>query len=110
MPAIAAEYYRSGDRHQRETLRPVIEVIERAAPGVVKLARTEGGAGFDIGLAERPFSDAHAAQLREAVVGVLAAAWGGASAAPATGALPAGPGFWGRLVDRVRRLFSASSG
>jgi hypothetical protein len=109
VPAIAAEYYRSVDRRQREALRPVIDVIERAAPGVVKLARTEGGAGFDIGLAERPFSDSHEAELRQAVAGVLAAAWGGAGAAPAVGALPAAPGFWSRLVDRVRRLFSASS-
>jgi hypothetical protein len=110
VPAIAAEYYRSVDRRQREALRPVIEVIERAAPGVVKLARTEGGAGFDIGLAERPFSDSHEAELRQAVVGVLAVAWGGTSTAPVAGAPPAGLGFWSRLVDRVRRLFSASSG
>jgi hypothetical protein len=111
VPAIAAEYYRSADRRQREALRPVIEVIERAAPGVVKLARTEGGAGFDIALAERPFSDAHQAELRQAV-DVALAAWGagpGAGAAPAAGATPAAPGFWSRLVGRVRRLFSASS-
>ena len=109
VPAIAAEYYRSVDRRQREALRPVIEVIERAAPGVVKLARTEGGAGFDIGLAERPFSDAHQAELRQAVNVVLAAEWGGAGAAPVAGAPPGAPGFWSKLVGRVRRLFSASS-
>jgi hypothetical protein len=109
VPAIAAEYYRSVDRRQREALQPVIEVIERAAPGVVKLARTEGGAGFDIGLAERPFSDSHEAELRQAVAGVLAAAWGGSGTAPAAVALPGAPGFWSRLVDRVRRLFSAST-
>jgi hypothetical protein len=110
VPAIAAEYYRSADRRQREALRPVIDVIERAAPGVVKLARTEGGAGFDIALAERPFSDAHQAELRQAVDVVLAAAWGaGPGAAPVAGATPAAPGFWSRLVGRVRRLFSASS-
>jgi hypothetical protein len=109
VPAIAAEYYRSVDRRQREALRPVIEVIERAAPGVVKLARTEGGAGFDIGLAERPFSDAHQAELRQAVNVVLAADWGGAGAAPVAGVPPGAPGFWSKLVGRVRRLFSASS-
>jgi hypothetical protein len=104
VPAIAAEYYRGTDRRQREALRPVIEVIERAAPGVVKLARTEGGAGFDVGLAERPFSEAHATELRRAVESVLAGSWGGTS-----GAAAAEPGFWSRLMGRVRRLFSAST-
>jgi hypothetical protein len=109
VPAIAAEYYRTADRKQREALLPVIAVIERAAPGVVKLARTEGGAGFDIGLAERPFSREYEAELRRAVETVLARSWGGASA-PATGGPPdAERGFWSRLVNRVRRMFSAST-
>jgi hypothetical protein len=109
VPAIAAEYYRSVDRRQREALRPVIEVIERAAPGVVKLARSEGGAGFDIGLSERPFSAAHEADLRRAAETVLAQAWGGTTSEPAGAASATPAGFWGRLVGRVRRLFSASS-
>lgn len=104
VPAIAAEYYRGVDRRHREALRPVIEVIERAAPGIVKLARTEGGAGFDIGLAERPFSEAHAAELRRAVEAVLAGSWEGTSATP-----PSDAGFWSRLLRRVRSLFSAST-
>jgi hypothetical protein len=104
VPAIAAEYYRAVDRRQREALQPVIEVIERAAPGIVKLSRTEGGAGFDIGLAGRPFSEAHATELRRAVESVLAGWWGGTGASP-----QAAPGFWSRLLRRVRGLFSAST-
>ena len=57
VPAIAAEYYRSPDAKRRAALRPVMEVIERAAPGVARLARTESGAGFDIQQAERPFPE-----------------------------------------------------
>jgi hypothetical protein len=101
VPAIAAEYYRTVDRHQREALRPVIAVIERAAPGVVKLARTDGGSGFDIGLAERPFSQEYEAELRRAVEAVLAAS--------ATGSPTAEVGLWSRLMNRVRRLFSAAT-
>jgi hypothetical protein len=109
VPAIAAEYYRSVDRRQREALRPVIEVIERAAPGVVKLARSEGGSGFDIGLAERPFSAEHEAELRLAAAAVLEQPWGGAAPATPVPAAAAPAGFWTRFMTRVRRLFSAST-
>ena len=105
--AIAAEYYRSPDARQRATLRPVMEVIERAAPGVARLARTEAGAGFDIQLAERPFPEAFESSLKEAVASVLAAEWGAAPQVAAAD-VATGLGFWSRLVGRVRRLFSAS--
>jgi len=103
---IAAEYYRSPDARQRTALRPVMDVIERAAPGVARLARTEAGAGFEIQLAERPFPEAFESALQEAAASVLAAAW---RAAPQVAAadVATGPGFWSRLVGRVRRLFSA---
>jgi len=104
VPAIAVEYYHSPDARQRAALRPVMDVIERAAPGVARLARTESGAGFDIQLAERPFPATFETSLKEAAAGALEQ-WG----TP----LPAGTatesGFWGRLIDRVRRLFSAST-
>lgn len=112
VPAIAAEYYRSPDAKRRAALRPVMEVIERAAPGVARLARAESGAGFDIQQAERPFPEAFEAPLREAVAGVLAG-WGGAQVAAPAGVPEVetlGPtGFWSRLIGRVRRLFSAST-
>lgn len=109
VPAIAAEYYRTTDGRQREALRPVIEVIERAAPGVVKLARSDGGSGFDIGLAERPFSVEHEAELRLAAAAVLEKPWGAAGSPQPAPAAPAQAGFWTRFMDRVRRLFSAST-
>lgn len=104
VPAIAVEYYRSPDAGQRAALRPIMEVIERAAPGVARLARTESGAGFDVQLAERPFPETFETSLREAAAGALAQ-W---ETAPAGGVGP-GPGFWSRLIERVRRLFSAST-
>ena len=106
--AIAAEYYRSPDARQRNALRPVMEVIERAAPGVARLARTEAGAGFDIQLAERPFPEAFETSLKEAAASALAGAWGAAPQAAAA-EVATGLGFWSRLVGRVRRLFSASA-
>lgn len=107
VPAIAAEYYGSPDARQRTALRPLMEVIERAAPGVARLARTEAGAGFDIQLAERPFPETFESSLKEAATSVLAGAWGAAPGAAAE--VATGLGFWSRLVGRVRRLFSASA-
>ena len=103
VPAIAVEYYRSPDARQRAALRPVMDVIERAAPGVARLARTESGAGFDIQLAERPFPETFEISLKEAAAGALEQ-WGTPPAGTAGGS-----GFWGRLFDRVRRIFSAST-
>ena len=100
VPAVAAEYYRSVDRRTREALRPVMEVVERAAPGVGRLARTEAGAGFDIHLAERPFPAADESALRDAVSGALVQVGGTPPSSQ--------PGFLARLARAVRRWFSAS--
>ncbi len=108
IPAIAAEYYRSPDARQRTALRPVMEVIERAAPGVARLARTEAGAGFDIQLAERPFPETFESSLKAAAASVLAGAWE-AAPQPTAREVATGLGFWSRLAERVRRLFSASA-
>ena len=105
IPVIAVAYYRSPDARDRAALRPVMEVIERAAPGVARLARTESGAGFDVELAERPFPETFETALKEAAAGALAM-WS-VPAGPATAV--AETGFWSRLVERVRRLFSAST-
>jgi hypothetical protein len=110
VPAVAAQYYRSGTPGGagREGLRPLMDVIERAAPGVVQLARVPEGPGFDIRLAERPFPPEYEAELRRAVQSVLevGAAWAGETGREST---TAGVGFWSRLMGRVRRLFSATT-
>lgn len=120
IPALAAEYYRTADQRTRDALRPIMDVIERAAPGVGQLARTAGGAGFDIRLAERTFPGSEEAELRRAISSTLGA-WGGgggdgggggagqaAVGGTSAGAGGAAPGFLARLVQAVRRLFSAS--
>ncbi len=114
IPALAVEYYRTGDRKTREALRPVMEIIERASPGVGQLIRTEGGAGFDIRLAERPFPATDEAELRKAVSAALATGWSRGAGTPeaiaaATSSTSGAPGFLSRLVRAVRRLFSASA-
>ena len=104
---VMSAYYRETNGGGREYLRPVVEVIERAAPGVVELAGKDGGAGFDIRLAERPFPKQYEAELRSAAQAVLRAAW----------SEPAGRGMGDegrgglvvRLVRALQRLFSASS-
>jgi len=117
IPALAAEFYRTTDRRTRDALKPIMEVIERGAPGVSQLARTEGGAGFDIRLAERPFAEGDEAELRRAVTATMSGGWGEpvreVAAVPATAApAPATseqPGFLTRLIRAVRRIFSASA-
>jgi len=69
--AVAAAYYAETGNGKRETLRPLIDVIDRASPGIVELGIVAGGAGFEIRLAERPFPREYEAQLREAADAVL---------------------------------------
>jgi len=71
--AVAAEYYRETRNGKRETLRPIIDVIDRASPGIVELGIVPGGAGFEIRLAERPFPSQYEAELRRAAEAVLSA-------------------------------------
>jgi len=96
---VVEAYYR-GTGGGGEHLRPVVEVIERAAPGVVELASREGGAGFEIRLSERPFPQHHEAELRSAAAAVLQAAWPEPTERRT--------GMFARLVRAVRRLFTAS--
>src|SRR2546422_8889005 len=71
--AVAAEYYRDAlnpkglpnGRGKREMLRPLIDVIDRASPGIVELGTVQGGSGFDVRLAERPFPKQYEAQRSE---------------------------------------------
>ena len=108
VPVVAEEYYRSRARTGRDGLRPLMEVIERASPGIVQLARVAEGPGFDIRLAVRPFPAAHEADLRRAAQSVLERGTALAGE-PRSGAPAPGDGFWSRFLGRVRRLFSAST-
>ncbi len=69
---VAAEYYRDTGNGKRETLRPLIDVIDRASPGIVELGIAQGGSGFEVRLVERPFPKQHEAELRRAAEAVLA--------------------------------------
>jgi len=70
--AISAAYYGDSNNGNRESLQPLIDVIDRASPGIVELGTATGGTGFEIRLAERPFPKQHEAELREAAEAVLA--------------------------------------
>lgn len=114
--AVSAAYYREAPNGKRETLQPLIDVIDRASPGIVELGTVPGGSGFAISLAERPFPKEHEAELRRAAEGVLArtAVFGEAPdlgaphAAPLPNAKPSS-GMIARLVRAVRRMFSPSA-
>jgi hypothetical protein len=69
--AVSTAYYRETGNGKREALQPLIDVIDRASPGIVELGTATGGPGFDIRLAERPFPKQYEAQLREAAETVL---------------------------------------
>src|SRR2546430_17629744 len=64
--AVTAEFYQNGRNGKRETWRPILDVVERAHPGVVELTASEQQPGFDVRLAERPFPKRYEAELRGA--------------------------------------------
>ncbi len=98
---VSAAYYGDGGRGTRDGLKPLIDVIQRAAPGVVELAARPGGAGFAIRLAERPFSKQYEAELRRAAENYLLK-----NSLAVEGK---GDGLVGRALAAIRRLFSASA-
>ena len=119
--AIAAAYYgKEGTPGVRDGLGPLIEIIDRASPGVVELGgvgeRGEGGGGggaggggggFDIRLAERSFPKQHEPVLRRAVEAYLVSHRTTAAIPTPTAGVPA-PGVLARIVGAIRRLFSGS--
>ena len=96
---VAAAYYGEQGAGSRERLKPLVEIIERAHPGVVELSGSSAKPGFGVRLAERPFPKRYEAEFRQAVQALLV---GGSAEAPR-------PGLWSRVVRAVRRLFAASS-
>jgi hypothetical protein len=105
---VAAAYYGDGGRGTRDGLKPVMDVIERAHPGVVELTSASDKPGFSMRLAERPFPKRYEGELREAVQIVVGAQHAAPLHHPATSVIPA-PGILSRLIGAVRRLFSAST-
>ena len=77
-------------------MKPLMEIIERAHPGVVHLTGSAEKPGFAVRLAERPFPKEFEPALRAAVEALL-------------GDVPPNPGFVARLFGAIRRLFTAST-
>jgi len=104
--AVATAYYgREGVRGIRDGLGPLIEIIDRASPGVVELGGVAGG--FDIRLAERSFPKQYEPELRRAVEAYLAShRTTGLIGVPPALAPPAS--VLSRIVGAIRRLFGAS--
>jgi len=98
--AVATAYYGDQGLGPRAWLKPLMEIIERAHPGVIELSGSPDKPGFAVRRSARPFPKQHEAQLREAVEAVLV----GGPQAPRPG-----PRFWTRLYTAVRRLFTAST-
>ena len=87
---------------RRGLLRPIIEVIERAHPGIVELTSTQDKPGFAVKLAERPFPKRYDADLRSAVQAVVTNP--GLSVPTPSSQLPS-PGFFTRIVRAIRKIF-----
>jgi hypothetical protein len=92
---VVAKAYYDGDG-RREMLRPVMEVIERAHPGIIELRGTTERPGFAVRLQERPFPKQYEGALREAVNSVARTE---PNLSPVTS-----PGLLGRLYFAVRKL------
>jgi len=103
--AVAAAYYGEQGAGSRAQLQPLIEVIDRASPGIVELGRVEATPGFELRLGERPFPKQYEADLRRAAEACLASE-------RTTGVLDVaalrGPGLLTRAARAIRRLFSSA--
>jgi len=94
---VAAAYYGEAGRGKREGLRPLMDVIERAHPGIVELTSASDKPGFSVRLAERPFPKRFENELWQAVASVV-------TLPPSPVPLP---GLFTRIVRAIRKVFSA---
>jgi hypothetical protein len=97
---VAAEYYQRRGLGNGDWLRPMIEVIERAHPGIVELSAAADAPGFSVRLAERPFPKRFERQLREAIEGAIATI-------PHSPVPQVPPTLLARIVQAIRKVFSA---
>jgi hypothetical protein len=104
--AVSAAYYGDSRNGQRESLQPLIDVIDRASPGIVELGTVQGGSGFAISLAERSFPKQFEPELRQAAQAYLGRVEAGGTAGEG-GTAPRG--IMARLVAAVRRMFNPSA-
>ncbi|HEV8305439.1 MAG TPA: hypothetical protein VGQ25_10785 [Gemmatimonadales bacterium] len=102
---VADSYYRETGHGKRETLRPLMDVIERAHPGVIELAGSAEKPGFAVRLAQRPFPSEYEEALREAAQAALSRQ---AGTTFSVSRVPS-PGLWSRFYTAVRRFFTAST-
>jgi hypothetical protein len=101
---VTAEYWiqEPGSR-SRELLRPIMEVIEKAHPGIVALSGSSERPGFAVQLAERPFPKRYDADLRTAVQAVVLQPID----SPAPSSRLQAPGLFSRIVRAIRKIFNA---
>ena len=106
--AVMDAYYRDGQGGKRDALRPLIDVLERAAPGVVALAAAGDTPGFRVQLAERAFPERYADELRLAA-GVALREWSPDAVSSPPPAPPSAParGLLHRLLVVIRGVFGA---
>ena len=103
--AVTAEYYRDAGNGMRDALRPVMDVIERAHPGVVELAGSTEGPGFVVRPADRPFPKRYEHDLRNAVTAAVQSHPASRITLPEQESRKVG--LLHRIVAAVRKLFNA---
>jgi hypothetical protein len=96
---VTADYYRETRHGKRETLRPIMEVIEKAHPGIIELRGRAEKPGFAITVAGRPFPKQFEPELRQVITAVLG-----------TGVVPGAagtvrPGFFARIFRAIGAMF-----
>ncbi len=107
---VAEAYYGDRGKGNGDWLRSLVEIIERAHPGIVQLAGSPGRPGFAVQLAERPFPREFEPDLKLAVAASLRMLGeGGGDEGRDAGEGRPRSGVVARLVGAVRRLFSASA-
>ncbi len=103
---VAAAYYGNGAQGLGPggRLKPLMEIIERAHPGIVELSGSGDRPGFAVHLAGRPFPKRYEAELRQGVHAVLV---GGLADVPSPQAPTPRPSLLARIASAIRRVFSA---